>query len=139
MKKQHIFSSLFFIAIIFCVCSLTSCSKRPINGDLDGRWQILTIEKKEVSENVKDSQLFYNFYLHVCNLAVYGSVVAEANLNYENNTISLNFPYVKSPEDMATLHKFGIFSNPVVFQVQHIDKKKLIIKEGDITITLRKF
>ena len=141
MVKQgilHTCKLLLGTLLILCV----SCQKAPINGHLDGRWQILEIEIDKELSNVKDQQLYYNFYLHVCNLSSYGEQYefAEANLHYEDDIIYLDFPYVDTLDQTEYLQQFGIYSNPVVFEVEYIDKKKLIIKEGDnIIITLRKF
>ena len=126
----------FFVLIILLS---GGCQKDSINGYLDGRWQILEIDKGEVVENVKNQQLYYNFYMHVCNLSGYGGVFTEANLQYEDNTIFLDFPYIHTPQEFEKLKRYGIYSNPVTFDVEHLSKDKLIIKEGDVVITLRKF
>ena len=133
----------FFSLAIYLAGLLTifnACQKAPINGHLDGRWQILEIEEKGESENVKDRQLYYNFYLHVCSLSFYGGNVTNGNMKYDGNDLFLDFPYITTPEGMTALRRYGINSNPVEFHVAYLDKNKLILKEGeDIVITLRKF
>ncbi|MCH5229180.1 MAG: lipocalin-like domain-containing protein [Muribaculaceae bacterium] len=126
-------------AWLVIVLIIAGCQKAPINGDLDGRWQILTIETEEGVFDVKDRQFYYNFYMHVCNLSVYGGIITEANLLYEDDRIFLNFPYIETPEEYFHLTEFGIYSNPVEFQVLYIDKKGLVMQSEESLITLRKF
>ena len=130
----------FITAIIICMTSLAGCQKSPINGDLDGRWQIITIETGEDIEEVKDLQLYYNFSLHICNLSYYGGSYTDGIFNYDSNLIHIHFPYITNVVGMSRLSQYGIYSNPVEFKVEYLDKKKLILKEGDnVVITLRKF
>ena len=135
-KKFHI-----ILSILFATLFLVGCQKAPINGDLDGRWQIVTIEKDKESIDVKDEQLYYNFYLHVCNLSFYGGVLTEGNFIYKDSKIYMEFPYINTQEGRAELESYGIYSNPVEFEIVKLDRKTLIIKEEDdnLVITLRKF
>lgn len=119
---------------------LSGCQKSSINGNLDGRWQIMEMEVNGQVENMKDKRLYYNFYLHVCNLTYYGGVFTVGNLRYENNEIYLDFPYINTPDRMEILRtNYGIYSNPVTFTVFFIDKKKLVIGNDESLITFRKF
>ena len=127
--------TLFFVCIM-----LTGCQKAPINGDLDGRWQVLEIESVGTVRDVKDDQLYYSFYLHVCNLTYYGGVFTEGNLRYENDEIYMDFPYINTTEGLASLgNYYGIYTNPVVFKVIHLDSKRLVMGNDESVITLRKF
>ena len=140
MKLQNNFFKIFSsVLLIFSALALSNCTKSSINGDLDGKWQILEIETDGVSHSIKDEQLYYNFYMHVCNLSYYSGVLTDGNMRFENNSLWLQFPYLTTQEGMLKLHRYGIFSNPVTFSVVHLSKSKLILKEGDIIITLSKF
>ena len=134
-SNKNILLSVALLIILF----LSGCNKKSINGDLDGRWQIMEIERNGVSEYVKDQQLYYNFYLHVCNLSWYGFFYTDGNMKYEDKTLWLQFPYINTPQGIEKLKDYGIYSNPVTFQVELLTKSKLILKEGDLIITLRKF
>lgn len=126
------------LIISLIICLLCGCSKDSINGDLDGRWQIMEMSTSP-GENLKEKQLYFNFYLHVCSLSFYGGYLAEANLTYIDDKITLYFPYFQTPEALEKLNKYGIYSNPVTFHVISLTGKKLVIQDGDILITLRKF
>lgn len=128
------------ILLTLCLVSLPACQKSPINGDLDGRWQIMEMDIDGHSEVVKDKQLYYNFSLHVCNLSFYGGSYTDGFFQYDNDSITINFPYIHTEQGMENLLRYGISSNPVVFEVVYLDKNKLILKEGNNNvITLRKF
>lgn len=132
--KYYYFLIPVFAAILF------GCQKSSINGHLDGRWQIVEIATETETTDVLSQQLYYNFYLHVCDLSYYGGVLTAGNLFYDNSTIILDFPYINSEEGDMKLERYGIYSNPVEFHVEHLDRKNLIMTEGDtIRITLRKF
>lgn len=118
---------------------ISGCQKASINGDLDGRWQIIEIETDNEIEDVKDNQLYYNFYMHVCNLSYYGGVFTEAVLSYDNNIIELFFPYIQTDYGEMVLTQYGIYSNPVKFKVVYLDKKKLVMQNDNVIITCRKF
>ena len=136
MKERYLF---IIGSILFILISCFGCQKEPINGYLDGRWQIMEFEDNGVTENKKDLQLYYNFNLHVCSLSTYGAYFTDGNMRYDGKTLWLDFPYASSPVAIQKLSEYGIYSNPVTFTVESITKEKLILKEGDLLITLRKF
>lgn len=138
MVKKNI-RNILTLPLFMIFLGLCNCTKAPMNGHLDGRWQILEIEENGQVRNVKDDQLYYNFYMHVCALSYYGNYLTEANMRYENDEIWLQFPYVQTPEGYERLKSYGIYSNPVTFNVEYLSRSKLIMKEGDVIITLRKF
>lgn len=133
--KKHI---VFMLLAMLILC-ITGCQKAPINGDLDGRWQLMEIETFEGVKDIADDQLYYSFYLHVCNLSYYGGFYTEGNFIFENNLLIIDFPYIKEDISDSSLPRFGIFSNPVEFKVVYLDKKKLIMENDESLITLRKF
>lgn len=117
----------------------SGCQKASINGHLDGRWQIMEVEENGEVSNEKDLQLYYNFNLHVVSLSTYGFYYKDGNFLYEGNSILMDFPYYQNEAGERVLQKFYIYSNPVEFTVEYLSKDKLILKEGDLLITLRKF
>ena len=139
MTKTGIKNIILLSLLVFLPLFLIGCQKDSINGHLDGRWQIMEIETDGEVNEVKDQQLYYNFYMHVCNLSFYGGVFAEANFILENNIIYLSFPYINTPDRFESLSNYGIYSNPVEFRVVYLDKKKLIMENDESIITCRKF
>ena len=139
-KKIKNWSSFLIInpALILVLSLLFSCQKAPINGDLDGMWQVMEVSPPP-KEILIEGRLYYNFSLHVCALSSYGAGFTTGNMHYEGNLLTLDFPYAFSQENILKLKQYGINSNPVNFTVEYIDKNLLILKDGDTTVTLRKF
>ncbi len=44
---------------------LGGCDKMPENGDLDGMWQLMTIQTPEATLQVKEQRAYINFYMHL--------------------------------------------------------------------------
>lgn len=125
------------LAIIFSM-GFFSCQKTPINGDLDGMWQVLEVSP-EPAEVLIHERLYYSFYMHVCSLSYFGGDLTAGNLRFNGDEIYLDFPHATGYETIKKLKQYGIYSNPVVFEVIHLDKNKMILKDGEVTVVLRKF
>lgn len=117
---------------------LPSCQKSPINGDLDGMWQVMAVTPTP-EEDIIHERLYYNFSLHVCMLSYYGGGVTQGNMEFNGSELYLDFPNGTGPLTVLKMHQYGIYSNPVVFKIEYLDKNKLIMRDGDVTVTLRKF
>ena len=114
------------------------CQKSPINGDLDGQWQVMQVEP--TPPMVFDHRMYYCISLHVCQLSMYDEgVLATGNLNYSGDTLKLDFRDFGTDHTDDLLRQFGINENPVVFKVEFPDKNKLILRSGDTVVTLRRF
>jgi len=117
---------------------LPSCQKSPINGDLDGQWQVMEVSP-EPDVIVTENRIYYCFSLHVCQLTQYGGRIISGNLKYANNEIRLEFAGCDDKKSQMLLRQYGINSNPVTFSVEQLDKKSLILRDGDTIVTLRRF
>ncbi len=126
---------------MFILLINTGCNKYPINGDLDGQWQVMEVTP-EPSEIVYPERLYMCFSLHVCQLTGHiEGVHAKANMRFDQKkrTLYLDFPYIETEESLARLKQYGIYSNPVTFQVEKLNSSKLILRDNDVVVTLRKF
>lgn len=115
------------------------CQKSPINGELDGQWQVMTVEPT-APETIIHDRMYVCISLHTCQLSVYGSGIwTSGNMSYSDDKLTMEFPNANSPESIARLKQYGIYSNPVTFTVIFPEKNKLILKDKDAVVTLRKF
>ena len=130
MKTKSYFLSL-LIGLIFL-----SCQKAPINGDLDGQWQVVEVTPKPAQVNIQQ-RIYYNFSLHVCSLSYYGGTLAYANMRYSGDELYLDFPSLEGNESL-TLRQYGILSNPVVFNVKFTDRHHLILSNDESVVMLVK-
>ena len=86
--RPHTF--LLIIAILFLFLT-SGCQKSPINGDLDGQWQVMEVSPAH-AETPIDARLYYCFYLHVCQLNYYGGTLTTGSMDYSGDHITLSFP-----------------------------------------------
>lgn len=138
MPKTTIYKIALTIPLLVLLILSPGCQKAPINGDLDGQWQIMSVEP-EAPETIISERLYYCFYMHSCMLTYYGGVATNGKFIYKDDVITMEFPYATTPSLKAQLKQYGIYSNPVTFTIEHLDKKKLILRDGDVVVTMRKF
>lgn len=83
------------IAAAALMFGVASCNKRPINGPLDGQWQLMTADYPDGEQVVPDRGLYYCFFLHTASLRGAGGFTA--NMVYvKDSSITLEFPYTES-------------------------------------------
>lgn len=130
MNKLYSILGILFLTFFF------SCQKAPINGDLDGQWEVMEVEPEPMETNIP-TRIYYNFSLHVCALSYYGGTFAFANMTYTGDELYLDFPSIKDHERI-TLRQYGILSNPVNFKVTFSGKKNLVLSNDKSTVVLVK-
>lgn len=127
-----------YLLIGFILISvLPGCQKSPINGDLDGQWQVVEVNPTP-QEIIIHERLYYNFSLHVCQLTYYDGWFTKAWMEYNGETLSLDFPYIDSIDDLFTLRQFGIPEPKTVFSVRFEGNKRLVLTSGETTVRLVK-
>lgn len=128
---------LFIVAVAFSLlASLSGCRKTPINGDLDGQWQIMKIDYKD-SIDVVPTQAYYCFFLHTVNLTKVGGGVVGGNMDYDEKakTLRLQFPY----NDGKSLNTWGMNASETIFKIEKLTGEHLVIESDIAMIELRKF
>lgn len=136
--KRYLITIFVFIPIFILLWNFTSCQKTPINGYLDGKWQVMDVTPTPDVELINE-RLYYNFSLHVCNLSYYGGSLTDGNLTNYGDRIILDFATATGPTTRKKLEQYGIYTNPVTFNIEYLDKNKLILSNREATVTLRKF
>lgn len=139
MKLLQINKFVLLFAFSISILATTSC-KLSINGDLDGQWQVMSVDPEPTDKPFED-RLYMCFYQHTCQLSAYGiNPWATGNIKYdEKKTLYMDFPNYNSKLSIARLKQYGINRNPVTFTVEHISSSKMILRDGDVVVTLRKF
>lgn len=143
MKKFLSTLLLIFISAITITLN-TGCRKMSHNGNLDGQWQILSIEdRKSGSINVLSDQRYYCINLHVIQLTTYGGIKYSGNFHYDKDKeeITFDFPYQAAQISQGNnpLIPFGIYTNPVTFKIIESSSKELILSSPESIVTFRKF
>lgn len=134
---KHILS---LTTLIILLSGLAACNKASHNGALDGQWQITTIENLSSGETtVPNPARYICINLHIMQLT--GGNRPTANMTYDKKAghISCDFPYVEKDKTESTLSPWGIYSNPVEFDVVKLNHKELVLRTDRTLITCRRF
>ncbi len=143
----------YILYIISCCWIITACDKLPKNGDLDGMWQVLTIEHNGKTDNIKDLQYYLSFQLDLFQLTTirnnkiyYGyfdhkndSIIFRqfSDMAEEHPTAPDNYPITS--ENISIINKWGFYALKDSFQIELLTKDDMILRSKYSRITYRKF
>lgn len=136
--KSNIIPSIVYLLVLSFF--MGGCAKAPKNGNLDGMWEVMEVFDGTESM-IPEKRIFYNFSLDVCQLTYYGAgaTFTYGIVTYEDDILMIDFPSSLGEYAIETLKDYGIFSNPVIFNVNFPSKTRMILSDGDIKVSLRKF
>lgn len=148
--KRHIYKILLTLTILTLA---SSCESYLIHGNLDGFWQVTSIENKLTGENTRcNGDTYYSFQreLVLVSYVLPDKPTGQVKENYiayfthENDSITMtNFRiYIdKSGKEapLSSLAKFGLYDRFNSFLVEKLDKKSLILDSGKARIVLKKY
>ncbi len=148
MKSQRYRLIILLIATLIT----SSCENYLINGDLDGFWQVKSIENKQVGDTTYCNGEFYYSFQRELVLVSYVSPdipTGQIKENYiayfthENDSIAMtDFRIYLDREGtqapLSKLEKFGIYDTYSNFYVEKLNKKNLILSSDMSRIVLQK-
>ena len=126
MKKGVIFTLLILL--------ISACGKMPINGDLDGRWQIMKIEYASGEEETPE-RAYYSVALHTINLMQVGVTKQTGNMEYTGDSLFVTMP-ISTVEDLLP---FGMNGTEQRFGVKELTSKHLVLQSDYARLEFRKF
>lgn len=106
----------------------------PENGDLDGQWQILSIEYSDGSI-IQPKGYYYCLFRSVVNLTSRTNAIQSGNLTYKDRKLSLSMPYSTAEQ----LKPWGIDNVETTFDVKQLSGSKMTLQSDYALIELRKF
>ena len=133
--------------IILCLCLLLgvlcSCDKKPINGKLDGRWQLMTIEYNDGSSK-EGERIYCSIQLHTVELMDKGTnpLTLMGHFSSTDGVVMGEFKYQTNMEATATeedLNRFGLNTSVTHFEVEKATGSKMVLKSDYARLTYRKF
>ena len=138
-NKSFIYILLFLIGAIFA-----SCDKLDKNGDLDGAWQLTSLQRSEDETVVadKNSRIYYYFKLDLMELReVSDTMYYLARFQHIGDSLIIG-PVYQSPFDSlvaisAVNEKFGIDDGRM--HIINLTHSSLILENKRYKITFRKF
>ena len=112
----------------------SACGKMPINGDLDGRWQIMKIEYASGEEEVPE-RAYYSVALHTINLMKVGVSNQTGNREYTGDSLFVVMP-ISKVEDLLP---FGMNGTEQRFGVKELTSNHLVLQSDYARLEFRKF
>ena len=148
MKRQT-YKSLALL-IIFLI---SSCESYQIHGDLDGFWQVTSIENKQTGEITHcKGDTYYSFQRELVLISYVSPNIPTGQMkenyiayfSHENDSIIMTDfrrSYVDKdvPVTLSKLEKFGLYDTFNKFQVEKLNKKNLVLNSSKTRITLQKY
>ena len=111
------------------------CGKLPINGDLDGQWQILEIRYADGRVETPE-RAYYCVQLHTITLRQVGNYPGETgNMVYEGDQLSIDMPL----SDVNDLRVFGLDDTKETFTITELSSSRLVLNSDYARISFRKF
>ena len=111
-----------------------ACGKMPINGDLDGRWQIMKIEYASGEEEMPE-RAYYSVALHTINLMKVDVTSQTGNMEYTGDSLFVVMP-ISKVEDLLP---FGMNGTEQRFGVKELTSKYLVLQSDYARLEFRKF
>lgn len=142
-----------YTIITILLLSLGACSKAPINGDLDGMWQLLEIEhfdsNGQTIETKYQKNLFWSFQLHLMQLGHMefysrfnntGSELRIYNLTFRsrNENASDNDDWL-TEDDIPLVKRYGLYELDTHFQIERLDEDVMRLKSDSARLVFRKY
>ena len=147
--KRQIYKSLALIIIVL----ISSCESYQIHGDLDGFWQVSTIENKETGDIIHcNGDTYYSFQRELV-LVSYASPeipTGQSKENYiayfthENDSIYMTdfriyFDRNGKQAPLSELEKFGLYELYNAFAVKELNSSSLVLSSEKTRISLKKY
>ena len=123
-----------YIIAVLLILIVSACGKTPINGDLDGRWQIMKIEYASGEEETPE-RAYYSVALHTINLMQVGVTSQTGNMEYTGDSLFVEMPISK----IEDLLPFGMNGTEQRFGVKELTSKHLILQSDFARLEFRKF
>lgn len=134
---------------------LPSCDKTPVNGPLDGHWQLTSIETPDGIRQAKDSLVFLSIQLQIAqwdshkqNLRYYSHFTHQGDsllffdlVHPSAHTVDdTTAPRVTAKEvSEGGMDAWGIHTLNIRFRVQTLSHNSLILEKADTLLRFRKF
>lgn len=126
-----------WLIVLVCIIAsaATSCRKMSENGDLDGQWQILSIEYLGDGTVTNPKGYYYCLFRSVVNLTSRTNPLQAGNLVYKDRKLTLSMPY----STVEQLAPWGMNATETTFEVKHLSKDKMTLQSDYALIEFRKF
>lgn len=137
---------------MFVIALTVSCESYRIHGDLDGFWQVQSIENKQAGEITKcNGDIYYSFQRELVLVSYVSPNIPQGQIkenhiayfSHENGEIAMTDFRIyidkdATPTPLSKLEKFGLYETYNTFQVEKLSNKNLILNSDKARIVLHK-
>ena len=144
------------IAAATVLAAATSCDKTPMNGPLDGMWQLMSVATPDGTRSTRADELFLSFQLHLtqwekkhtartyyARFERRGDSLIIANITraamHDLSTGDDDRPLTPAEMAAGELDGWGIHTVAPRFHINRLDRNDLILQTADTTLTFRKY
>lgn len=146
-------SAFFFFVSMLSLALLTACDKLPMNGDLDGQWQLVSEERDGQTTNLLDTRHYISFQLHTAQFSTLATPRCfYSRFRHTADTLqfltictnSLNATAADdnvpvSADSIRQLHPWGIYELDPAFRVVTLNDHTLVLQSDSSCLRFRKF
>ena len=147
-SNRHVMKKTIYLFII--VTALVSCCDNVYtNGDLDGMWQLQTVEDMDKKSVQYPKDIYYSFQRNLTFISRMNETDIPlrylGNMYYNNDksTVNINglrnFPNETQIATKEILEQFMIFDTDVTFTIKTLDNKQLIMDYNRYRYTLKRW
>lgn len=142
------------LASLSLLCGiLSACDKMPMNGDLDGMWQLMSEERDSATTDLQatrhyisfqlhtaqfstatNSRCFYARFLHIDDSLHFHSICANSS-NASDSDDNTPIPL----DSVASLHPWGFYELTPSFAVVKLTSSTLVLQSPHSRLRFRKF
>lgn len=132
------------LLFVLLMLGISSCDKAPINGKLDGRWQLMTIEYSDGTIE-ECNRIYYSIQLHLVEISNKGENGAThiGRFSYKDDEVTMSEFRHRGDEEILTTSKelkpFGLNQPVNYLKVETATSQRLILKSDYARLTFRKF
>lgn len=139
---------ILYILLAILSFSVASCDKLPENGDLDGNWQLLTIEQHATGEvtSVKDQKIFWVVQLKLMSYRGAANSYLSRFIHEGDSLFLYNFyrhtryeDYLLTDSSTTELAKLGIQGISGRYAIETLNKKSMVLNSINSRLVFRKF
>lgn len=123
---------VFLLLLLLAASFLPACQKAPINGDLDGMWQLMSIQYQD--QSVKNpEQLYYCIQLHMVQLQ--GAAFCSGTFDHSGDSVRM----VMRESSAEAVAPYGMNDTIQSFFIEGVSSEKMVLKSSSARLSFRKF
>lgn len=150
-----------YILFLLIMTTTIACDKVPNNGNLDGMWQLMSIEENGTVTSTKDRQVYWSIRTNLVQLSLYDGFRLFSHFERTGNDITLydfchesineqasdNDAWIEK-EEIEILTQWGIFPEEdtvrpgrltQTFHFELLNSDNMILSSGKYKLIFRKF